>query len=80
MALAFAKVVEALKGGDAIMVSHPSPMRATDEKTYGLLRLGKNVGARNFAKLKDKIAPAGDGLFPEESSQTFVWKGDDASN
>lgn len=71
--LAREKVIKALKGGDRIMVTHPSPDKASDRMAYTLVEAGRSVGARTFSALRHNLAPMSDGLFGD--SQTYGWGG-----
>lgn len=73
MPLTYDQTIAALQSGDRIMVAHPSPDKATDKITYGMVDSGKNIGARVFRKLLDnkKIAPFRDGPFSDGCGQTY---------
>ncbi len=77
--ISFDECLRRLRDGDRIMITHPRPDIASDKIAYGFVDCGKNIGARNFAKLNAPREPEGepwiepvqDGLFAEADSQTF---------
>lgn len=78
MAIGYQQAVNALRGGDRLMVTHPDPSKASEKTVYALVRSGRTVSLPAYRKLVDNLAPVPDGLFGTDMSQTFEWRGNDA--
>lgn len=66
-------VLDALRAGDRVMVTHPDPLRATDDVRYSLVQRGRAIGKRTWAELQPDLVPINDGLFPEiGGGQTYA--------
>lgn len=67
------EIIERLRGGDRVMITHPDPEKVSDTRRYGLVKAGVNIGVRNFRAIFDDLRPCADGLFGTDGSQTFEW-------
>lgn len=79
MAIGYKAAVAAMRAGDILMVTHPSPNKANDAAAYELVKCGKRVGVRAYRKMLDNLRPRNDGPFGCDMSQTFEWF-EDGSN
>lgn len=68
------QTLEALRGGDLLFITLPNPEKKSDRIAFGLVRRGAPVGKRVYDKIKDDLLPIQDGLFGDETSQSFRLK------
>lgn len=72
----YSRAVQALKDGDRLMVTNPDPSKKGDIRRFHLIGLGGGLSSRTFERIRGDLTPLGDGLFPNEPSQTFGWGGE----
>jgi len=73
MAIGYQKAVDALRGGDCVMITNPDPTKPGETPVYALRNSGRRIAGPAYRKLIPNLAPAADGLFGTDMAQTFSW-------